>query len=94
MPAVVAGSLLARHVSIIVTAQYFCAVVMALAAVALLGGFFSMRFAQLLRGRSALRCAVPAPSKPWVALPGHPRDACVPPLVTRPRASRAECTGA
>jgi MFS family permease len=78
VPAVVAGSLLARHVSIIATAQYFCAVVMALAAAPIL-----MRFAQLLRGRGALRFAVPAPRKPWVTIHGHPRDACVPPLVTR-----------
>src|SRR6266481_83663 len=27
-----------------------------------------------------LRCAVPAPRKPGVAIPGHPRDACVAPL--------------
>src|SRR5258708_39921898 len=24
-----------------------------------------------------LRCAVPAPRKPWVTFHGHPRDACV-----------------
>jgi hypothetical protein len=45
VPAVAAGFLLARHVSIIVTAQYFCAVVMILAAAAIL--MLSMRFAQL-----------------------------------------------
>jgi len=49
VPAVVAGSLLARHVSMIATAEYFCAVVMALAAAPIL-----MRFAQLLRGRGDL----------------------------------------
>jgi MFS family permease len=37
VPAVVAGSMLARHVTIIAVAQYFCAVIMALAAAALLG---------------------------------------------------------
>jgi hypothetical protein len=37
VPAVAAGSLLARHVNIITTAEYFCAVVMALAFAALLG---------------------------------------------------------
>jgi predicted MFS family arabinose efflux permease len=37
VPAVAAGALLARHVNIIATAEYFCAVVMALAAAALLG---------------------------------------------------------
>jgi predicted MFS family arabinose efflux permease len=37
VPAVIAGSLLARHVSIMATAQYFCAVVMALAVAALVG---------------------------------------------------------
>jgi predicted MFS family arabinose efflux permease len=37
VPAVVAGSMLARHVNIIAVAQYFCAVIMALAAAALLG---------------------------------------------------------
>ena len=37
VPAVVAGSMLARHVNIIAVAQYFCAVIMALAAVACLG---------------------------------------------------------
>src|ERR1700690_1844222 len=35
----------------------------------------SMRFAQLLRGRSALRYAIPASRKPWVAIHGHPFDA-------------------
>jgi predicted MFS family arabinose efflux permease len=37
VPAVVAGSMLARHVTIIAVAEVFCAVVMALAAAALLG---------------------------------------------------------
>jgi predicted MFS family arabinose efflux permease len=37
VPAVAAGSLLARHVTIIAVAQYFCAVIMALAAAVLLG---------------------------------------------------------
>jgi predicted MFS family arabinose efflux permease len=37
VPAVAAGSMLARHVNIIATAEYFCAVVMALAAAAFLG---------------------------------------------------------
>jgi MFS family permease len=37
VPAVAAGFLLARHVNIIATAEYFCAVVMALAAAAFLG---------------------------------------------------------
>src|SRR5258707_13864153 len=30
----------------------------------------------------ALRFTVPAARKPWVAFPGHPRDACVAPLAT------------
>jgi MFS family permease len=95
VPAVVAGSLLARHVSIIVTAEYFCAVVMALAAVALLGGFHAlpMRFAQLLRGRSALRFAVPAPRKPWVSIHGHPRNACVAPVREPPGQNAREHEG-
>jgi hypothetical protein len=43
---------LARHVSINSVAEVFCAVVMALAAVALVGsGVIPIRFAQLLRGR-------------------------------------------
>ena len=37
VPAVAAGYMLARHVNITATAEYFCAVVMALAAAALLG---------------------------------------------------------
>jgi MFS family permease len=95
VPAVVAGSLLARHVSINSVAEVFCAVVMALAAVALVGSGVSMRYAipmryaQLLRGRGALRFAVPAPRKPGVTIPGHPCDAM---RRTRPKASRAHCT--
>jgi Major Facilitator Superfamily len=38
VPAVAAGAMLARHANIIATAQSFCAVVMALAAAALIGG--------------------------------------------------------
>jgi MFS family permease len=51
VPAVVAGSMLARHVNIIAVAQYFCAVIMALAAAALLGATISRRYAPKLRGR-------------------------------------------
>jgi MFS family permease len=51
VPAVVAGSMLARHVNIIAVAQYFCAVIMALAAVACLGATISRRYAPKLRGR-------------------------------------------
>jgi MFS family permease len=40
VPAVAAGFLLARHVNIIATAEYFCAVVMTLAAAAFLGATF------------------------------------------------------
>ena len=32
-----------------------------------------------------LRCAVPAARKPWVAIHGHPRDACVAPVFFTPR---------
>ena len=32
-----------------------------------------------------LRCAVPAVRKPGVAIPGHPRDACVAPMFFTPR---------
>jgi predicted MFS family arabinose efflux permease len=49
VPAVAAGSMIAQHVSIITTAEYFCAVVMALAAAALVGAV--RRYAQDLRGR-------------------------------------------
>jgi hypothetical protein len=31
-----------------------------------------------------LRCAVPAARKPGVAIPDHPRDACVAPCFSRP----------
>jgi hypothetical protein len=48
VPAVVAGSMLARHVNIIAVAQYFCAVIMALAAAALAGNMFSRRYAPKL----------------------------------------------
>jgi hypothetical protein len=49
VPAVAAGSMIARHVNIITTAEYFCAVVMALAAAALVG--VVRRYAPDLRGR-------------------------------------------
>jgi MFS family permease len=89
VPAVVAGSLLARHLSIIVTAQYFCAVVMALAAAALVGSpFHALR--ATVTGSRRIALAVPAPRKPGVTIPGHPCDAM---RRTRPRTSRAPCTG-
>ena len=50
VPAVIAGSMLARHVTIIAVAQYFCAVIMALAAAALVG-MLVRRHAPDLRGR-------------------------------------------
>src|SRR5882762_5288888 len=43
VPAVVAGSMLARHVNIIAVAQYFCAMIMALAFQALCAGFTGSR---------------------------------------------------
>jgi predicted MFS family arabinose efflux permease len=43
VPAVAAGSMLARHVNIIVVAQYFCAVIMALSFQALCAGFTGSR---------------------------------------------------
>jgi MFS family permease len=55
VPAVVAGSMLARHVNIIAVAQYFCAVIMALAAVALAGTIFSRRYAISRRYAPKLR---------------------------------------
>jgi hypothetical protein len=49
-----------------------------------------------MRGYSAfgpLRCAVHAPHKPGVAVPGHPRDACVTPLRDTLRAAIASSSG-
>jgi len=55
VPAVVAGSMLARHVNIIAVAQYFCAVIMALAAAALAGSIF--------RATSSYRAPAPAAAR-------------------------------
>ena len=79
LPAVIAGTFLAGHANIITTAEYFCAAVMILAA-AVLAAAIPMRLAQLLRGRGALRYAVPAPRKPGVAIHGHPFDEFVSPV--------------
>jgi predicted MFS family arabinose efflux permease len=70
VPAVIAGSLLVRHVSIIATAQYFCAVVMALAALALVGSeVIPARHA--IRGRFArFSCA----SRNWYGVEATPYE--------------------
>ncbi|HMK85749.1 MAG TPA: hypothetical protein VK437_07310 [Steroidobacteraceae bacterium] len=52
---------------------------------ALEGNFPGRRQSLLEAAGKTLRCAVPAARKPWVAIHGHPRDACVAPVFFTPR---------